>query len=42
MFSVHPDEVLASDPFLKLCKDAESDQEKLKELSKVSLDDRPL
>lgn len=36
MFSVHPDKVLESDRFLKLCKEAESDQEKVKEIMKVS------
>ncbi|WYZ35101.1 hypothetical protein EsH8_I_001377 [Colletotrichum jinshuiense] len=34
MFSVHPDKVLESDRFLKLCKEAESDQEKVKEIMK--------
>ncbi|GKT76058.1 LOW QUALITY PROTEIN: FAD binding domain-containing protein [Colletotrichum tofieldiae] len=40
--SINFDEVLASDEFLKRYEEAESDQENLKELTKVSLDDRPL
>lgn len=41
MFAVPGDKVLETDEFLRLCKEAESDQEKAREMTKVSLDDRP-
>ncbi|KZL81390.1 fad binding domain-containing protein [Colletotrichum incanum] len=41
MFAIHSDEVLASVDFLKRCKEAESDQEKLKELTKVNSPSAP-